>query len=146
MFGSDYLVRSIPTVMSTVACPAEDRKYLRYSYKYEGERGRHIFLLFFFFPSHLRDFISAPLLQLPPFRTSDQPSAHIAGTPPPFPLTVCAFQVFIARRVAAVSSLVDSRRIVRRHAILAGAFCEPSFAQEKKAYPVALSNSINRPQ
>ena len=56
------------------------------------------------------------LLQVAPLRNSDQPSGYIVGFSPPFPATVRDFKLYREKR-SAVCSLVDSRRIVRTHAI-----------------------------
>ena len=83
--------------------------------------------------SHLLYNVFALLLQLPPFRNSDQPFeplGHLAGTPPPSPLRRCMPSFLHRGKSSGRSSLVDSRRIVRTHA---RCFLEPIFAREKRS-------------
>ena len=67
--------------------------------------------IFFFFPSHLLSppFYSLSLLVVTQIR------GHIAGSSPPLPTTVRALH-FYREKISALSSLVDSRRIVLTHA------------------------------
>ena len=68
---------------------------------------------FLFFSSHL---LSSPFYSLPPSRNSDPGSHTVAGSCPRLPTTVRALH-FYREKISALSSLVDSRRIVLTHAI-----------------------------
>ena len=69
------------------------------------------FSFLFFFPSHL---LSSPFFSLS-LLVVTQIRGHIAGSSPPLPTTVRALH-FYREKISALSSLVDSRRIVLTHA------------------------------
>ena len=95
------------------------------------------FLLFFSVRSHLFVIFALLLLQLPPFGHSDQPLGNIAAIPSPLPAIRGACLRFHREKSTAVSSVVDSRPIVRTHA--KSAFCKQKFVcTRKKAHSVAL--------
>ena len=74
----------------------------------------YLFLfIFIFFPSHL---LSSPFY-CPSLLVATQIRGHIAGSSPPLPTTVRALH-FFREKISALSSLVDSRRIVLTHARL----------------------------
>ena len=76
--------------------------------------GYRFFSIFFlFFPSHL---LSSPFYSLS-LLVATQIRGHIAGSSPPLPTTVRALH-FFREKISALSSLVDSRRIVLTHARL----------------------------
>ena len=70
-------------------------------------------LFFFFLPSHL---LSSPFCSLS-LLVVTQIRGHIVGSSPHLPTTVRALH-FYREKISAVSSLVDSRRIVLTHARL----------------------------
>ena len=71
-------------------------------------------ILFFFFPSHL---LSSPfyLYPFPLSRNSDDPGSHSKLFSPPTHYGSC-LSFFYRENISALSSLVDSRRIVLTHA------------------------------
>ena len=71
----------------------------------------YIILLGIYFPSHL---LSSPFCSLSLLIVT-QIRGHIAGSFPPLPATVRALH-FYREKISALSSLVDSRRIVLTHA------------------------------
>ena len=93
----------------------------------------------FFFPSRLVIFALPPARSIF-IRNSDQPLGH-SGHASPLPATVRAFK-FYRGKSPAVSSLIDSRQIVRTYPsrFLQANF---SFAQERPTQ--LISNSRNRP-
>ena len=70
-----------------------------------------LFSCFSFFPSHL---LSSPFYYLS-LLVVTQIRGHIADSSPPLPTTVRALH-FYPEEISALSSLVDSRRIVLTHA------------------------------
>ena len=79
-----------------------------------ADRRRRPFLVFmYFFPSHL--FIVFALLFSPPPSRSSDPGSHSRLLSPRSHCGSC-LALFIAIKIAALSSLVDSRRIVLAHA------------------------------
>ena len=90
------------------------------------------FFLFVFFPSHL---LSLPFCSLS-LLVATQIRGHIAGSSPPLPTTVRALH-FYREKISAISSLVDSRRIVLTHDIFL-VFFENKF----KISPRRESNSL----
>ena len=82
----------------------------KYSVVYSHTR----FLFFFYFPSHL---LCSPFYSLPPSRNSDPGSHNRLFSPPTHYGSCLAYLVFCFReKISALSSLVDSRRIVLNHA------------------------------
>ena len=71
------------------------------------------FIIIIFFPPHL---LSSPFYSLS-LLVVTQIRGHISGSAPPLPTTVRALH-FCRENIPAISSLVDSRRIVLTHAII----------------------------
>ena len=95
--------------------PAQDTKRA----KHKRNSTRHVnintaTINCYFCPISSINSVFALRLQLPSFRTSDQPWGHIEGTSFPPYYGVRAF-IFIASKSSALSSFVDSRRIVHTH-------------------------------